>query len=155
MKTLPTKAAVTLAGMLVLAGCQGGHANQPPSIQTLYKSDHCGTSTPELALGKSADDTDLSGDAARRLEQALEKGPVVRVSMGQQSSAGYGLRFQNARWTDKGLRIDLIHQQPEPTEMTAQMLTRPCLMLSLPEGDWQRLSVHSEGTGFPLALIRR
>jgi hypothetical protein len=156
-----------LAGML--AACQAAPpaaANSVP-FQVLHTSATCGTE--EASVRPIGD--------AMRLKQVLESGStmigsppavradfdgslVLRVSMGQQPSAGALLAMLSARadGTRRQLVLEMQWAPPDASRMNAAVVTRPCVILSVPRDDYRSVQVVDatgrERTSTPLPEAR-
>ena len=71
---------------------------------------------------------------------------LLLVSMGQQRSAGFYLELLSpqAQLQDDRLHLMLAWHKPKPGQMTAQMITRPCLLLALPMSAYQGVQVYDQ-----------
>ena len=64
--------------------------------------------------------------------------------MGPRPTSGYRLNKlaqQEPRYGSIGLQVTLAWQEPEPGSAQAQVLTSPCLLLSLPKKDFKRVQI--------------
>jgi len=62
----------------------------------------------------------------------FSKSMVVGVFLGTRPTAGYGVRIVNVRGTGDAIVVDYREQKPAPGGMTAQMLTSPFQLVSIP-----------------------
>jgi len=143
-------APVALAG--VLAACQAAPpatSNAVP-FQVVHTSATCGTEEPSVRP---------IGDAMR-LKQVLEGSGnmigstpparadfdgslVLRVSMGQQPSAGALLAMLSARAdsTRRALVLEMQWAAPDASRMNAAVITRPCVIVSVPRDEYRSVQV--------------
>lgn len=113
-------------------------------------SDHCGLVAPGLV--DIADEATLKRFLALPAQTlTLPDHPDFKqqhflvVALGQQPTAGYGVTLQSAVLDDQLLRIDAQVRQPAADQMSAQVVTTPCMVLAILSGHWQRIEVHGEG----------
>lgn len=71
---------------------------------------------------------------------------VIRVAMGPQPTPGYGFRLVSPSMSeDAGVAtIQLEWVQPPKDAMLAQVITYPCIYLSLPHGDYHQVNIEDE-----------
>ena len=117
------------------------------SVTTLYASRYCqgldtgaAVSLPSAAqwsafIGqqqdKSASSIPMDGDAQ-----------IVLINMGQQRTAGYGIRLaeDGAQLQGDTLRLSVVWEIPQPGMMQAQVITHPCLAVSV-KGEFHNVQV--------------
>ncbi|MCY0963637.1 protease complex subunit PrcB family protein [Parathalassolituus penaei] len=68
----------------------------------------------------------------------------VRISLGRRPSAGYHIELTRQDVDSGNLFLEFSEQRPDG--MAAQMLTSPCMTVSLPD-DWQQLVVQNRQNG--------
>lgn len=68
------------------------------------------------------------------LDDATGDGQVLRVSMGQKATGGYGLRLADdeVRRQSDGWRLTLHWDEPDRRSIVAQVVTMPCLEVVFP-----------------------
>lgn len=68
---------------------------------------------------------------------------VVAYTMDTQPTLGYGIELQASAVAQRGevLRLPVRLVRPAPGSMQAMALSRPCLLLTVPRGDWRVLEV--------------
>ena len=71
---------------------------------------------------------------------------LVEVNMGSQPTPGYGLSLLSPTLQIEGdtASIALKWIKPPAGKMLPQMVTTPCLVLSIEKGDYTRLQIHDE-----------
>lgn len=115
-------------------------------------SDHCGLVAPGLV--DIADEATLKRFLALPAQTltlpavdhpAFDQEHLLVVALGQQPSAGYGVTLQSAALHDQSLRLDVTVRKPAENQMTAQVVTTPCMVLAIRANDWQRIEVHGDG----------
>lgn len=74
------------------------------------------------------------------------------IALGQRSSAGFGIELTRQDVASGDLLI--AYEEKRPQGMAAQMMTSPCMYLSLPE-DWQTLVVENGQTGERAQFVHR
>jgi len=62
----------------------------------------------------------------------FSKSMVVGVFLGTRPTAGYSVRIVNIRGTTDAIVVEYREQKPAPGGMTAQMLTSPFTLVSIP-----------------------
>ncbi|HUP91125.1 MAG TPA: protease complex subunit PrcB family protein [Solimonas sp.] len=153
MKKLPI-----LLVLLVLSGC----AHMPDvtdwfsrenavSVSEVRRAIICGTSGPEAQVTLFPDAAAVQAwELGRGLQMSagtpLPATPFVLVEMGERSSAGYGLavsRTAGRRGEDLILRATFL--SPAPGRMTAQMITSPCVLVSIPQANYRAVEVIDQG----------
>ena len=76
----------------------------------------------------------------------LQEQQLLLVSMGQRSSAGFYLALaeSQAQLQDGVIHLSLAWHSPAPGQMSAQMITRPCLLVALPRQAYQGVRVYDQ-----------
>jgi PrcB C-terminal len=71
---------------------------------------------------------------------------VLGISMGEKPTGGYELALAGpaGRIRDNTLIIRLDWIEPEPDAMVIQMITRPCLLLKVPLGDFRHVEIRDQ-----------
>lgn len=146
---LPT-AAVLITGML-LGACQAQAPARPTVLpdQVLYVGAQCGADAPlveriaDAAVLRQAIAGRIVGDPPPLPTVDFDRSLVLRLSMGQQPNAGYRLGVLGTRveGVARRLVIDTVWATPEPGRMYAAMVTQPCVILSVPRGDYGSVAV--------------
>ena len=149
--------------MLIIAGaCRSGIKEFGPSneiqIQAVYQDQQCPDYLPGI---KPIRDTEALADwwqpiasrqyPAKTLPQLLgaidfEQSAVFSISMGQQPSSGYGIELnKNLTTVQEGsLSIPVNWQKPSPNIMVAQIITNPCIIITVPAGDYRTVTVRDQ-----------
>jgi len=89
----------------------------------------------------------LTGVAgAEHLLSEMQERQLLLVSMGQRSSAGFYLALSEsqAQLQDGVVHLSLAWHSPAPGQMTAQMITHPCLLVALPRHAYQGVKVYDQ-----------
>lgn len=83
------------------------------------------------AVGAAAPSVDLGG------------GVMLWISMGEQSTAGYSLSLVSGSVSRSGAELVVVIEsvEPSPEDVVAQVITRPCLGLRLPPGEYPSVRV--------------
>ena len=143
-----------------LAACQAGGIDPPavddtPGILTLAAGTQCGHSDNAPAASW-LDTADALQIAYRRMTRQtlgantlpaqtpdFAKYGVLQVFMGQQSTGGYQLRLLHPRVEHlaSGATVRIAWQSPPPGALTPQVITSPCLLLAVPRGSYQSITV--------------
>lgn len=68
---------------------------------------------------------------------------VLVYTMDTQPTLGYGIELEKSSVTQRGdvLRLPVKLIRPSPDRLQATALSRPCLMVVVPRGDWKQLEV--------------
>lgn len=142
--------ALLSAGAL-LGACQA----QAPARSTLlphhvlHLGAHCGADAP--LVERIVDAGGLRQAIAGRMLGAMPPVPpvdfdrslVLRLSMGTQPNPGHRLGVIGARVEGVGRRlvVETIWAPPEPDRMYAAMVAQPCVIVSVPRGDYGSVAV--------------
>jgi hypothetical protein len=138
---------------MLLSACQAQapqHGDKPLVPQTLHSSATCGTEQASLravpdatALARLVNPSGALGIDPKPGAVDFSQRSVFQLSMGQQPSAGASLAVSSAEVdTSSGrLAIRAQWQLPDPGRMHAMMITRPCVVFSLPRGDYRSVRV--------------
>lgn len=123
------------------------HSPGPNAPTVVQSSLYCGSpvATADLvyferpsAFAAWIDGRDLQG-----LEPGAGADDSLLLEMGRRPTTGYDLDLRAGASTIAGdtlvLRVDWI--VPDPEDFVGQGLTSPCLVLSLPKGDYRRVQV--------------
>lgn len=129
---------------LAMSGCAG--------IDVLHESAQCGGGQDRRAIlvrDRAELDTlwaGLQGTPAATPAPAADfrYRQVLYLADSEKPTAGYGLRLASPNlYVNLGV-ASLQVEAAAPSGMTAQVITRPCLLLSLPGGDYQRVEAYDQ-----------
>lgn len=155
-----SRAVLLLALALAGLACAALGAGRAPADLTrvIFNSGMCGDVSRDPAVIWIGSASDL-GAAYERIQrrQVGGAGPgppqvdfstraVLWVQMGMQPSAGYGLSLQEAG-AEIGagtLTLHLKWLEPAPGRLYAQVITHPCLLVTVPRGGYQRVEVRDQ-----------
>ncbi len=123
---------------------------KPLTATLLYQGQQCGRQEPSAAVSRVADEQALAALAKRvgktfsfADEVDFEQQLLLLVEMGIKPTTGYRLLLSDpivaVNQANAVLRLDW--RQPPSDVMLAQMLTSPCLLLSLPLADYTEVDV--------------
>ncbi len=127
---------------------------EPIYADVIFQSAQCRMSTPEPAFGvvHSQQQLDLLLQEFNR--QILGKKPepyqvdfeslnVLILEMGYRPTAGYSLSINEAKIRVKNNEAIVTAQWDDPPEdsMQAQVIISPCVIFTLPKGDYSRVTV--------------
>lgn len=150
---------LSASACLLLGACQAQVATpaaQPPGALelhpvTIHASDMCGKEQPSVyPIPDQASLTRivtggrmLGADQPPAPTVDFASSMVMLLSMGQQPSAGYqiGVTAATVRLDTRVLTVSSLWKQPEPGGMQATMITQPCVIFSLPRGDYRALQI--------------
>ncbi|MGB1561442.1 MAG: protease complex subunit PrcB family protein [Sinimarinibacterium flocculans] len=77
--------------------------------------------------------------------KALERGRYALVEMGQRYTGGYGLAVsREARVVGDSLQLVATFFSPKPGSMRTQMITSPCVLVHLTEGNYVGVEVFDQ-----------
>ena len=122
-------------------------------LRILYQDGLCGGNrpTPSVTLVAGADQlkrifTEVKG---RMLGHPLPAPTVdfnaehvVTIQMGQKPTGGYGFELESQATLDNGeALIRLRWIEPAPGAIVTQILTSPCLIISLPKGAYEKIVI--------------
>jgi hypothetical protein len=135
-----------LSAALMLSAC----ATQPVTgpVEVLHAAAHCpGDAQRQVRLIEDQAALDalwrrgIGGLAADAPTPDFSRKRVIVLADSEKPTAGYGLRLSSPEMTvSRG--VATVHiESSEPVGHAAQMISRPCLLLALPDGDYQRLDV--------------
>ncbi len=139
----------------VLAACQPRleAVSEPLTATVLFQGQQCGRQAAAPALSRIADAQALAA-LARRVgrpfslseEPDFERRIVLLVEMGMRPTTGYGLALAGPVVAVKrsSAELTLAWRRPAPDAMLAQMVTSPCLLLSLPPAGYDRVEVFDD-----------
>lgn len=157
-----TPRAIHLVLIAALAGCGctpgGAGQNGGGGARVIFSSSMCGTSSrqPEIAWVGSASALAQVYEQIRRgtIGGRTQTPPpvdfarraVLWLQMGMQPSAGYGLSLQDqgAAIAADTLTLHVKWLEPAPGRLYAQMVTHPCLLVSVPKGDYHLVEVRDQ-----------
>jgi hypothetical protein len=155
MNHLPLLAVLSTGLLLAACQAQAPATASPPSPaqppqrgpmphQVLHLGAQCGADS--ASVDRIADAAGLRQAIAARTVGAapalppadFDRSMVLRLSMGQQPNPGHRLGVLGARvdGTSGRLVIDTIWATPEPGRMYAAMVVQPCVIVSVPRGDY-------------------
>lgn len=140
---------------VLLAGCASGHVSNPPlPAQVLYNGLRCGDDLAQPAA-RWIDDRDMLAQRYSAIGSATGKDSVppaldfkhhgiLLISMGSEPTTGYRLNFLHSDWArlhGSTLQVKLTWQSPDPGGQQAQVITHPCLLLQLPNTDFNKIQI--------------
>jgi len=147
-----------LAAML-LAGCSSAMTGEAPpqelTAQTIYRSTLCGgqQAAPALRWIKAEDayremyPVIVPGQPDGRPASApvvdFSEDSVLLISMGQRRTAGYKLALSSdpLRLRDGELTVPVEWTEPDDGLFVAQVITHPCMIITLPQRDIRSITV--------------
>jgi hypothetical protein len=124
---------------LTLAGCAG--------VEVLHEAAFCPGGKEKQILflpDQAALDTLWRDIRNSPVETAVprtdfQQRRVLFLADGERPSAGYGLRLANSTLTVASATATLQLETQTPSAISAQVVSRPCLLLALPGGDYRRV----------------
>ncbi|MBA1146431.1 protease complex subunit PrcB family protein [Ectothiorhodospiraceae bacterium WFHF3C12] len=145
-----------LAGALIaaLSGCAATGGQQPIRAEQIYADGLCGRTQTDAGARWIADPQQL--ETLRIQFGQYRLGPpelpevdfdtrgVLLVLMGRRQTAGYGLALADgeaASLADGVATVAVEWREPDEGAMLAQVLTSPCIMVTLPKSGIERIDV--------------
>ena len=126
-------------------------------LRILYQDVLCGGNRPTPSVTLVADSDQLKQifieSKGRMLGQSLQAPVVdfdaehvVTIQMGQKPTGGYGIELAepHATLNDGEALIRLRWIEPAPGAIVTQILTSPCLIISLPKGAYGKIAITDE-----------
>lgn len=149
------KAMMALVLLSVLAGgCAATSGQKAVQAEQIYADGLCGRTRSSAAARWIADPEEL--EMLRQSFGQYRMGPptfpevdfdkrgVLLVQMGKRRTSGYGLALADenpARVEDGVATVTLEWREPGEDVMVAQVLTSPCVMVTLPKAGLERIDV--------------
>jgi len=143
-RTLITRTLAVCGASLAMTGCAG--------IDVLHESAVCdGGKDRQTVLVRNQNELDKLWQGLR-IAPAVSSTPaadfryrqVLYLADEQKPTAGYALRLASPNLNVKLGVASLQLETTTPGGVTAQVMTRPCLLLSLPGGDYQRVEAFDQ-----------
>ena len=141
-----------------ISAAVGGAKGRRIPVQILFMDALCGGNRPTPSLTLITDSDQLKrifiASKTRMLGQSLPTPAVdfnvehvVRIQMGQRPTGGYGIELAepHATLNDGEVLIRLRWIEPAPGAIVTQILTSPCLIVSLPKGAYKRIAITDKG----------
>jgi hypothetical protein len=126
-------------------------------LRILYQDVLCGGNRPTPSVTLVADSGQLKRILIETKGRVLGQSPpvpevdfdaehVVTIQMGQKPTGGYGVELAepDATLKDGEVLIRLRWIEPAPGSIVAQILTSPCLIVSLPKGAYEKITITDE-----------
>jgi len=148
---------ITVCLMVVVSACTaGGSGNRVVNLKPVWGSQFCGIqSAAGLQLLTSITTFDNWSGAAGAVNSSLptvnaetfSHHDILVIQMGQQPNGGYRLSLlkKQASINGQDLMISVRWQTPAPDTMQAQVITNPCLLLSIPrDNNFNSISVYDQ-----------
>lgn len=151
-------------GLILISACQPGVKNmaEPLTATLLFQGQQCGTQESSAAVTKITHEQALA-TLARQVGQPFsfadeidfERQLLLLVEMGMKPTAGYRLMLSDSEVVVDQSKAVLIldWQQPPADAFLAQVLTSPCLLLSMPLADYTSVEL-VDGDGKPRLLLK-
>ena len=140
-----------LGASMVLGACQAQAPASPTPVphQVLHASTQCGADAPlveriaDAGVLKQAIAGRMVGGTPAAPSVDFDRSLVLRLSMGQQPNPGHRMGVTGARVEGAARRlvIDTVWATPEPGRMYAAVVTQPCVIISVPRGDYGGVAV--------------
>jgi PrcB C-terminal len=144
---------------VVLAACVSPiSTGKTVPVRTIFADSQCGGDAPEIRRLDGAQQwKDLRARIEGRSVGATSRNPampdfsrddVFLIAMGQRPTLGYSVTLASdvARLYDTHIQFSVIWQEPDAGALQGQMLTSPCVVVSIPAGEYgQPIAVDSQG----------
>ena len=138
--------ALLFCGMLIgCQACAGEEPTQSLPVASLHSLSQCGVSEQGLRWVRQQQQlSELLATLrlpADKLTLDFAQHSLLVVYLGSQPNPGYQLQLldEQAPLLADRLQVLVERLMPEPGMMYAQVITTPCLLLSLPNGDYQQI----------------
>jgi hypothetical protein len=144
-RTLITRILAACMASLAMTGCAG--------IDVLHESAQCGGGQDRQAtLVRDRAELDKLWGWPPGARRSRRRAPatdfryrqVLYLADSEKPTAGYGLRLASPSLNVNLGVASLQLETTAPSGITAQVVTRPCLLLSLPGGDYQRVEAFDQ-----------
>jgi hypothetical protein len=153
---------------LLLSGCASDLAwslrfasEKPVDVRELARSQECGTQQEQSAVSMFVDTAEVrhwqeSRGITLLDTDAMPAGPYALVEMGRHDTAGYGLAVSRKA----SIRKDLLVLKgtfvaPAADAVTAQVVTSPCVLMSLPPGFYRGVIVLNQASDVQASSLSR
>jgi len=126
-------------------------------LRILYQDVLCGGNRPTPSVTLVADSDQLKRILIESKGRMLGQSPpvpavdfdaelVVTIQMGQKPTGGYGIELAepDATLKDGQALIRLRWAEPAPGSIVTQILTSPCLIVSLPKSAYEKITITDE-----------
>lgn len=126
-------------------------------VRILYQDVLCGGNRPTPSVTLVTDSDQLKRILIESKGRMLGQSPpvptvdfdaehVVTIQMGQKPTGGYGIELvePDATLKDGEALIRLRWIEPAPGSIVTQILTSPCLIVSLPKGAYEKIAITDE-----------
>ena len=145
---------------VLLFACGGSDVKKSSTVVAtqIYSGFHCGSSSGQASVEWIADQMLLEGAFSKLSKQFSVAGMaapkvdfssqrVVLVYMGQRPTAGYGLRLASNKFRTykQTAEVTLEWTKPGKGMVTAQVITNPCVLVSVPKAGYERLQIVDTG----------
>ena len=160
MPKLPVKVLLLLCCGLCACGRTPGAVSAEGKrvpLRILYQDGLCGGNRPTPSVTLVADSDQLKRIFTEVKGRMLAQSPpaptvdfdaehVVTIQMGQKPTGGYGIELAEPHATlnngEAFIRLRWI--EPAPGAIVTQILTSPCLIISLPKGAYEKIVITDE-----------
>ena len=141
--------ATCLAAMLALAtACSSSRAVELHVVMARGNCQQAHEGVTRVTLPEVAKlrGTQMLGTDAPAPDAGQASAPfLIAIAAGQKPTAGYALSYENATLEQRTLLIEVHETAPAEGAMTAQVVTQPCLVLELPDGEFDAVRVVGDG----------
>lgn len=125
-----------------------------PRIEVIFQGNQCDAPSQATSATWIEDPKELA-DLYRQLNSSrfgatpelpdidFSRNGVLLVQMGRKNTAGYALELaRHELVVQKGIsHVSLNWHEPRPDALVAQVLTSPCILLSIPKGGYGQIAV--------------
>ena len=164
------KATLLLILLFLLTGCAGidGHSKEirSLSVRQLWAGIQCGPDRPsphaiwiedpdqfkKTSTRLNGHNNNLLADLLSRVDFSREG--IFIAAMGQKPTGGYGLHLarESAAIKNEAAVLKVTWVEPQKGAMLPQMITSPCLAISLPKGPYSQIDVIDQNMQLRLQL---
>jgi hypothetical protein len=142
-----SKAGMMLGLATLLIACSGNSTE----VDVVYRSDHCGTtgkgvyqltSPQELAAVMKNKMNPLDDTKNLAPDVDFSENQLVLVAWGSKPNPGYKIELTSPQAVRDGkvLRLPVAFQEPDLGAFYPQVMTSPCIVLSVPVGDYEAIA---------------
>ncbi len=147
-----TKLTARLCSVLIAAGvsaCAGLGADSGDTVRgsQLFAETNCPITIdgpfPATAVFATVEDLGHKAwmSALRGTDADAASRALVLVHFGPKPTPGYGASFQSAATSGRKLLLKVTQTVPAPDMMYAQVITSPCILVSVPAGSYSDIKV--------------
>jgi hypothetical protein len=136
------------------AGAKPDNAHLPVTV--LFSGNQCTQDSPSIRQLSRKVQVDAFLEQNTHILSRTPKEPltpidfsndvIVAIWMGKKPTAGYGLSLEkeSAEVKEDTVVVQANFKVPDANAMVAQVITRPCLLIKIPKGNYRKIAVVSQ-----------